>query len=102
MVFNDGINMLQILGPIKASDEINNNSIVCKITYEKNTFLFSGEAEYEEEQDIINSNKNLICDVIKVGHHGSESSTSMELLKTVKSKYAIISVGKDNSYGHSD
>ena len=89
-----------VLGPIGEISDSNNSSIVVKIEYGKNSFIFMGDAEVEEESQILKKNKNLNCDLIKIGHHGSESSTSKELLDAVNPKYAIISVGKDNSYGH--
>ncbi len=91
---------VEILGPIYDNAESNNFSIVVKITYGDNTFLFMGDAEEEEEGDILRRNKLLNCDVLKVGHHGSNSSTSEALLKAANPKYAVISVGSENSYGH--
>lgn len=89
-----------ILGPVLACSDTNNQSIVTYITYGQNTFLFAADAELEEEETILRAWKNLDCDVLKVGHHGSDSSTSNAFLKAVKPEYAVISVGKDNSYGH--
>ena len=91
---------VEILGPIYDNAESNNLSIVVKITYGDTSFLFMGDAEEEEESDVIRRYKDLECDVLKVGHHGSKSSTSNTLLKAVNPKYAVISVGSDNSYGH--
>lgn len=92
---------VKILGPIYNSDESNNMSIVVRVTYGKTSFLFMGDAETDEENDIIKKYKrNLNCDVLKVGHHGSASSTSTEFLNAVKPEYAVISCGLDNSYGH--
>lgn len=90
---------VELLGPIRMSSESNNNSIITKVTYGSNSFLFMGDAETEEEQAVIFAGKNLKCDVLKVGHHGSRSSTSQSLIKNAKPKYAVISVG-DNLYGH--
>lgn len=97
--FNLGSATVELLGPIHMSSESNNNSIITKITYGSNSFLFMGDAEIEEEQAIIYAGKDLKCDVIKVGHHGSRTSTSQNLIKNAKPKYAVISVG-NNSYGH--
>lgn len=91
---------VEILGPIYDNAESNNLSIVVKITYGDTSFLFMGDAEEEEESDILRRYKELNCDVLKVGHHGSRSSTSTALIKSVNPKYAVISVGSDNSYGH--
>ena len=82
------------------SSNMNNTSIICKITFGNTSFLFTGDAEREEEQNIIEQGCNLKADVLKVGHHGSETSTSYVFLREVMPKYSVISVGKKNSYGH--
>lgn len=98
-----GSSLVQFLGPISENtDNINNTSIVLKITYGNTSFLFMGDAEYEEEQDIIKAGYNLNATVLKTGHHGSNSSTSYRFLRDVMPQYAIISVGKENIYGHPD
>ncbi len=100
-VFDFGSSTVQILGPIyEDEDDLNNTSIVLKITYGKTSFLFTGDAERDEELDIIDEGYDLSATVLKVGHHGSESSSSYRFLREVMPKYAIISAGKDNSYGH--
>ena len=75
---------------------MNNTSIICKITFGNTSFLFTGDAEREEEQNIIEQGCNLRADVLKVGHHGSETSTSYVFLREVMPKYSVISVGKKN------
>lgn len=77
-------------------ENLNNSSIVIKTTYGRQSFLFTGDSEAEVEAKMKLSEAN----VLKVGHHGSSSSTSQILLNKVKPRYAIISVGKDNDYGH--
>ena len=99
-VFYLGSAKVELIGPIVLNADTNNNSIVTRITYGSRRFLFMGDAEYEEENSLINAKKDLSCDVLKVGHHGSSSSTSDALLAKAKPKYAVISVGKENSYGH--
>lgn len=94
-----GSALVELVGPIYTSSDTNNNSIVVKITYGNTSFIFMGDAEEEEESSILAARKDLACDVIKIGHHGSSSSTSNALLQKVNPKYAVISVGK-NSYGH--
>lgn len=90
----------KFVGPVKTyGDDLNNWSAVLHLTYGKNTFLFTGDAESKSESDMIKSKQTLKADVLKVGHHGSNSSTSATFLKAVAPKYAVISVGK-NSYGH--
>lgn len=77
---------------------LNNTSIVLKLTFDTTSFLFTGDATSEVEKEILN--KNIKADVLKVGHHGSKYSTTQEFLNKVNPKYAIISVGKNNSYDH--
>ena len=81
-------------------DDINNYSAVVKLNYGSTTFLFMGDAENISEKEMIESGSNLSCDVLKVGHHGSSSSSSIEFLNLVSPKLAIISCGKGNDYGH--
>lgn len=64
------------------------------------SFLFTGDAERAEEQDLLNAGVNLQSTVLKVGHHGSDTSTSYPFLRAVAPQYAVISVGAGNSYGH--
>lgn len=81
-------------------NDLNNYSAVIKLTYKDVTFLFCGDAERVSENEMIASGYDLSADVLKVGHHGSTSASSLSFLKQVNPKYAIISCGKDNSYGH--
>lgn len=98
--FRLGSASVRLIGPVSRSSVSNNNSIVARVTYGNTSFLFTGDAEAGEEHEIIRSGAEVRSDVLKVGHHGSLSSTSNEFLKAVDPKYAVISVGKDNSYGH--
>lgn len=81
-------------------EDVNNFSAVLKLAYGNNTFLFEGDAQEQSENEMINAGYNLKADVLKVGHHGSNTSSSSAFLAKVQPKYAVISVGKDNSYGH--
>lgn len=81
-------------------DDSNNNSVVIKLTNGANSFLLTGDAEETSEQDMISTGRDLDCDVLCLGHHGSASSTSWDLLESVSPEYAVISCGTDNSYGH--
>ncbi|MCI1477242.1 MAG: MBL fold metallo-hydrolase [Clostridium beijerinckii] len=83
-------------------DNLNNYSPVIKIQYGNTSFLFTGDAEKEVEKEILNNNEDIIADVLKVGHHGSSTSTSKDFLKKVNPSIAVISVGKDNIYNHPD
>lgn len=98
--FDLGNSYVEILGPQKKYDDTNNNSIVMKVTYGETSFLFTGDAEREAEQDIIDAGYDLSADVLKVGHHGSSASTSYVFLREIMPEYAVISCGKNNSYGH--
>jgi competence protein ComEC len=80
--------------------DTNNYSIVIKITYGQSKFLFTGDAEKISEKEMLDKNLDLSSDVLKVGHHGSSSSSSKEFLDKVNPKIAIISCGKNNKYGH--
>ncbi len=96
-----GSSSIKILAPItENASDLNNTSIVMKITYGSTSFLFTGDAEREVEQDILSKGYDLSANVLKVGHHGSENSTSYVFLREIMPEYAIISVGKNNSYGH--
>jgi competence protein ComEC len=81
-------------------DSTNNYSAVLKITYGNSNFLFMGDAEKLSEREILSKNLNVNCDMLKVGHHGSTSSSSPEFLDRVSPKIAVISCGKSNDYGH--
>lgn len=85
---------------VNTTTDTNNTSIVLKVTYGNTSFLFTGDAERETEQSLIDSGADLSATVLKVGHHGSETSTSYLFLRQVAPKYAVISVGSGNSYGH--
>ena len=87
-----------IAAPVKIDDdELNNCSVVIKIQFENTSFLFTGDAEKEELKDIT---ADISADVLKVGHHGSRTSTSTKFLTKVNPKIAVISLGRDNDYGH--
>lgn len=88
------------LAPVNTyGDNLNDWSAVLKVTYKSKSFLFTGDAEKASENDMLADGTSLRADVLKVGHHGSSSSTSKAFLDAVKPSYAVISVGKNN-YGH--
>lgn len=91
---------VEFLGPQREYDDFNNNSIVLKVTAGKTSFLFTGDAEETAEKDIVHAGYDLQADVLKVGHHGSITSTSDAFLQAVSPQYAVISVGTGNKYGH--
>jgi len=78
----------------------NDSSIVLRIDFGSTSFLFTGDAEDWSEYMMIDSRVNLEADVLKVSHHGSGTASTDEFLKTVQPEYAVISVGKNNEYGH--
>lgn len=84
----------------KEYEDVNNYSIVIKLIYKDTSFLFTGDAEGESEKEMLKSGYNIEADVLKVGHHGSVSSTTKKFLNEVSPKYAVISCGKENKYGH--
>lgn len=96
-----GSSTVEFLGPVDENGkDLNSTSIVLKITYGNTSFLFTGDAESNEEAEILNSGADLKSTVLKVGHHGSRTSTSYPFLREVMPQYAVISVEKGNSYGH--
>jgi len=99
-VFSLGSAEISILGPIKEYSETNNTSIVIKATHGDMSFLFTGDMERVAEMDLIESGIDLNADVLKVGHHGSSTSSSYAFIYEVMPKYGIISCGKNNPYGH--
>lgn len=80
--------------------EMNNYSVVIRMQFYDSVMLFMGDAEAAVEKELISSYNNLNADILKVGHHGSSTSTSNEFLEKVSPATAIISCGKDNKYGH--
>lgn len=90
---------IDLLAPCKAYDDLNNMSVVVLLTYGNGTFLFTGDAETLSETDML-ENGVPPCDVLKVGHHGSSTSSSEAFIEAVSPQIAVISVGDGNSYGH--
>jgi competence protein ComEC len=92
-----------ILGPnSKEYEEINDYSIGIRLVFGNHSFMFMGDAEKISEDEILDNRdaNELESEVLKVGHHGSNSSTSEHFLEAVNPRYAVISVGEDNKYGH--
>ncbi|MGB9887927.1 MAG: stalk domain-containing protein [Moorellales bacterium] len=81
-------------------EDLNNYSAVLRLVYGQTSFLFAGDAETESKAEMLVANHALKADVFKVGHHGSESSTTPAFLAAVSPRYAVISVGAGNDYGH--
>ena len=94
---------ITVLGPVDSYSETNNTSIVLRIDYENTSFLFTGDMETSAEGDMLDywgEDFDWNVDVLKVGHHGSDTSTSYRFLNAVMPTHAVISVGAGNSYGH--
>ena len=86
-----------VLGPVVPGNSTNNSSVILMLRYRSIRFLLTGDAEKEEEQSLLAAGENLSADMLKVGHHGSNTSTCAEFLKAVHPKYAAISVGYDRN-----
>ena len=94
---------IQFLSPIDDTYTTPNNySPIIILSYQNRKIMLTGDAEEKVEEQVLNKYgiEILSCDVLKLGHHGSSTSTSLEFLSTVSPLYAVISVGEDNSYGH--
>ena len=94
---------LTVLGPVKSYPDPNNTSIVIMAEFGSTRFLFTGDMEKEAENDMLDhwgEQYNWNCDVLKSGHHGSSTSSGYRLIYEADPEYIVISVGKDNSYGH--
>lgn len=90
-----------LLAPLRDDyQELNDWSVVLRVVYGQVSLLFAGDAGPAAESDLVNSGQTLQADVLKVGHHGSATSSSAAFLKLVQPRYAIISVAKQNDYGH--
>ena len=101
--FSLGQAEVTVLGPVKSYAETNDTSIVLRVTYGETSFLFTGDMETVAENDMLDYWEGKVdwkTDVLKVGHHCSNSSTSYRFLNEVNPTYGVISLGKDNSYGH--
>lgn len=90
----------EVLSPFEVSSEENNNSIVMLITAGETSILMMGDAEESVENQIIKYYPDLDADILKVGHHGSSTSSGSAFLKAISPETAIISVGQNNIYGH--
>lgn len=96
--FGDGT--LEILGPVKEYDDLNDTSVVCRFQYGQVSFLFTGDMEADAEADLLQSGADVQADFLKLGHHGSSTSTSEDFLRAVNPSVCLIEVGEGNSYNH--
>lgn len=102
VVLNDKSIKAKFIGPVKeyGKSDLNNWSAVLHVNYNKNNFLFTGDAESQSEKDMIAKKYITKVDVLKVGHHGSKDSSTQAFLDLAKPTYSIISVGPKNAYKH--
>lgn len=92
---------VEIFSPVDDKyNELNDYSPIMKITFGENSFLFTGDAEKLVEKQVIANGENIDADVLKVGHHGSTTSSSEDFIKEVSPDIAVIPVGEGNDYGH--
>jgi len=98
--FNLGSAEVTIVSPVKQYRDSNNMSIVMKLTYGNISFLFTGDAERNAELDILEAGYDISATVLKVGHHGSDTSTVYPFLREIMPQFAVISCKSGNSYGH--
>lgn len=98
--YNYGLIQYTVLSPAVQDGNLNNMSVVLRMEYEKVSFLFMGDAEKTAEYKILESEMPLAAEVIKLGHHGSSTSSGEVFLERVNPQYAVISCGKNNTYGH--
>ena len=96
--FDEG--KIEVLGPTEQYEDANNTSVVLRFTYGQTRFLFTGDAEKKSEKALLGAGTDLRADVLKLGHHGSDTSTSTDFLQAVSPAYAVACVGAGNSYGH--
>lgn len=98
-----GETSVTVLGPVQSYADPNDTSIILRAEYGDTSFLFTGDMETTAENDMLDywgSRMSWETDVLKVGHHGSDTSTGYRFLNEVSPDYAVISVGKGNAYGH--
>lgn len=93
---------IEVLGPIKDYENVNNFSLVLKFTYEKKSILFTGDIEREAEKDLCEADVDISAEIVKLPHHGSKTSNTLGFLNKVNPEYVLISAhnGKFNHYGH--
>lgn len=97
--------VLDVLYPFESLEweemkDSNDSSIIARLVFGKTSFLFTGDATQSVEKQLSRLAGQLDSDVLKVGHHGSKTSTSKEFVEAVSPEIAVISVGKNNTYGH--
>ncbi|WP_066506546.1 ComEC/Rec2 family competence protein [Abyssisolibacter fermentans] len=97
---DDGLSYNIIAPNSNKYDETNEYSVVTKLEYKNVSFIFTGDAEKDSEDEMVSKNYDLKADVLKVGHHGGRTSSNSNFLRAVRPQIAVISCGKGNDYGH--
>lgn len=92
--------VITYLAPLEGYDDMNNNSLVGRLVFGETAFLFTGDAEKKSEKAILASGSPLSADVYSIPHHGSSTGMTQEFLDAVSPRWATVSVGADNDYGH--
>ena len=90
----------EFIGPLEDHSNVNDDSLVMRLSYGDTSFLFTGDMTAKAEKELIEDGENVKCDVLKVGHHGSSGSSCYQFLYEAEPEIAVISCGKDNDYGH--
>lgn len=100
--YNLGEASMKVIGPISkpTNDNTNNYSTVLKVSFGQMDIIMTGDAEKEVELEIVESGENIDAEILKVGHHGSDTSTSKEFLDAIEPDYALISAGVGNRHEH--
>lgn len=91
---------MTVLGPCQQDDDLNNMSVVVRIDFGSTSFLFTGDAETPSENAIMKKGLDVHADVLKMGHHGSRTSSGKAFLEQVSPALCVISCGAGNDYGH--
>lgn len=99
-VFQVGSARIEIVHPDELTGSFNNNSLVVRLVYGDVAFLLAGDAEAEAEGAILRRGHELTAQVLKLGHHGSRTSSTTEFLQAIQPDIAVYSAGRNNSYGH--
>lgn len=90
----------EVISSMDQPDSLNNYSVVVKLTYGETSYLFTGDMERASEYAVLKTDYSVDSDVLKVAHHGSDTSSIQEFITAVSPEFAIISVGENNDYGH--
>lgn len=99
-VYEIGSALIEVIHPENVTGDLNNGSLVLKVTYGEISFLFTGDAERKAEQEILQRGLDVQANILKVGHHGSRSSSTVRFIEAVKPEVAVYSAGQGNSYGY--